>query len=207
MGVDRYVTLGRITHEESENKSKKVDLVLFKEQVRYCDIVLQKCSDQEQPHRNYHINSFLGDHYYGCYIQSMVDPKKLSEQTEGLLNWMISEAIKDAREKGVIPKRQPWHKRPLVYDEKDFLDQYGLASPRGRRFFYPVSVLLTFDYNQIAMVGDEETEDSETVPDPKGETYLQKFERSSWRDKCGWEKFLNKLQSEQWDFVIFSFDN
>ena len=207
MGTDRYVILGRIKRQVNSDTSKTTELDLIKDQIQFGDIVLQKCPDTEQPHRNYYINSFLGDHYHGCYLKSLVEPRKLAEQTQLFLDWLSNESIKAARNNGTVPKRQSWDRRPPVYDEKDFYDEFGVALAPKRRYFYPVEVLLSFDYSQVAMVGDKDNEDSETIPDPGGVTYLQKLESSSWRDKCGWEKFLTKLRTEEWDFVIFSFDS
>jgi len=68
--------------------------------------------------------------------------------------------------------------------------------------FYPVAVLWNFDYDQTVMIEDSESDITKPVYilSPKNESYRDRFTDS-------WFNFLNKLKREEWDFVIFSFDN
>lgn len=197
MGTDIYISLGSIkrnskTETLSEHTDTDSSIVLFlnDNNVGFGDIRIEyfdaDTDDVNHPRRDYDLFSFLADARTGTEgVKPMLDVQELRKNTRKFLDWLYREKLKTLDGDELSKSDFYWNLG---------LQDYGYV-------FYAVSVLTGFNYDQVALVKDRIVNtDPSYIPHPEGKTYRQIFDKR-------WFEFLNMLVRDDWDFVIFSFDN
>lgn len=200
MGADIHISLGRITQKAITDQSHSTGTeiaLLGGKKVSFGDIHIEQFDPDygdrpyEGLHRNYRLFAFIAN--VRGHLKPMVDHKRLQEQTRAFVAWLYKEKVESLR--GVWPANQL-----ARYDQSEF--EYEMGFDDHSWSFYPVAALWAFDYDQIAAVEAEcsDWENPVYVLCPQHRTYRDYIDEQ-------WFIFLNKLRRENWDFVIFSFDN
>jgi hypothetical protein len=196
MGADIHTTVGRVNKRiagpTEPAAAEGTALAVFNDKrFRFGDFEFTS----EIPHevdlnRSYSLFSFLAG--VRGSLKPVVPKNVLTEATEQFLKWLNDEHVRQ------LGKPQGWYSH-----EGDFIGDYAQYDVgEHSRVFYPVPVLLNFDYDQVAELENEGSDwrNPTYFRDPSGETYRQHI-----GDQL--HTFLNWCVKENWQFVIFGFDN
>lgn len=199
MGADIHITVGRVARRiegpTEVTDSSGTELALFNNQrIRFGDIELDSDVPREvEPHRNYALFSFLAS--VRGNLKPIMELAALRIATERFLDWLNEEHRQLASS---IVKKVSWG-----YDSELIGDCETYDVGEHSRVFYPVQLLTAFDYDQIAMVEDEQSAFNNPLyfEDTNGDTYRTYFEDTNYFE------FLDWCVRNNWQFVIFGFDS
>lgn len=196
MGADIHTTVGRLNVRMLTGPTEQVkgtELALFNNRrlhlgdFEFTDDI----PNDVDLNRSYSMFGFLAG--VRGKVKPIMPQDALQEATSKFLSWVNGEHNKLESEK------HSWYSggRDLLIGDCATYD-VGEHS----RVFYPVQVLLGFDYDQVVELENEDSRwDNPTYyRDPKGETY-----REYIGDQL--HTFLDWCVRENWQFVIFGFDN
>lgn len=199
MGADIHITVGRLTrHLEAPQEGKEeagTALALFNNRrVQFGDIELDSDIPKEVDlYRNYSLFSFLAG--IRGSVKPIMELGRLKKATNDFLEWLNAEHYRIEMEE--IRKLGGW------YSVDEYIGDLGTYDVgEHSRVFYPIAMLVAFNYDNVALMEKENSDynNPEYEPDSEGMTY---------REYCGAQyfKFLNWCTSNNWQFVIFGFDN
>lgn len=201
MGADIHTTVGRLNKPMltgPAEQSAGTALALFNNKhFQLGDFEFTDDIPREVDlNRSYSLFSFL------AAVRGSVRPimplGDLMEATEKFLTWINDEHCR------LQSKPQPKGGHLWYYGGREELigDCATYDVGEHSRVFYPVSVLLGFDYSQVVQLENEDSDWQNPTyhRDPEGETY---------RDVLGDQLhiFLEWCVHNNWQFVIFGFDN
>jgi hypothetical protein len=200
MGADIHITVGRVNAKmlpAPADEEAGTALALFdNRKIQFGDFEFTSNIPREADiNRNYALFAFLanvrGD------VKPLMELERLEEATDQFLRWLNDEHVKQ------LDVPVGWwggHERDLIGD-------YAIYDVGDHsRVFYPVQVLLNFDYDQVALVED----DNDTGRDfSKPPLYFPNKDNETYREWFGetYFNFLNWCVRDNWQFAIFGFDN
>lgn len=199
MGADIHITVGRVNRPLLEAEEPKMSegtaLAIFdNRRVRFGDIELSSyIPDEVDLYRNYSLFAFLAN--VRGSVKPIMELNRLKEATREFLKWLNDEHYRIESEE--IRKAGGWFS----------IDEYiGDCATHDvgehSRVFYPIAILVGFNYDEVLLLEDDQSDvdDPRYLRDPEGTTYRESFGEQYF-------KFLNWCQVENWQFVIFGFDN
>lgn len=200
MGADIHITVGRVTRPlaapaETNEETGTALTVFNNRRVHFGDIELDSDIPREVDlYRNYALFAFLAN--VRGSVKPIMELAALQEATQKFIDWMNTEHYRIEREE--IKKLGGWYSDPDQFIGDCATYDVGEHS----RVFYPIALLVGFNYDEIALVENEDviSTDPHYMRDPNGETYRDMFGTQYF-------KFLNWCVAENWQFVIFGFDS
>lgn len=188
MGTDAYATLVHVRKRASDRDSTSI-AIFGSDNLRLEDLELVNGCEHENDafniRRNYYLFHFLlGEGKWEHQrVKPLVDVRALAEKTRGFLLALLAQ-----------------HAQAGVLSEAD--ERVESLRCGTNAVLYPRSILLNFDYDQVAEILDDNDCVAESL-NPEKKTYRQLFENMPGPD---WFDFLKALESEPYEFVIFQYD-
>lgn len=203
LGADIHITVGRVAPKLTGSVPDEVTavgpavgtaLAVFNnKRFQFGDFEFDSDIPNEVDlYRNYALFSFLAA--VRGSVRPIIPLEALEKATSEFIDWINSEHRRIEHE----AVKGSWYSDP-----DDFIGGYGRYDVGDHsRVFYPVAVLVGFNYDDVAIVEHPDSAWNNPI-------YVRDEENTTYRDMFGdqYFKFLNWCVQTNWQFVIFGFDN
>lgn len=203
MGADIHITVGRVNRRltnEAEEEINAVGPVAGTELAVFNNRRFQFGDfefDSDIPNevdldRNYQLFAFLAA--VRGSVRPIIPQEALQQATNDFVNWIN----KEFRRIEGKPEPHGWYREP-----DELIGDYGKYDiGEHSRVFYPIQVLVAFNYDEVAIVEHPDSPYDNPI-------YIRHEKDYSYRDMFGdqYFRFLQWCVVTNWQFVIFGFDN